>query len=144
MKIRQANNEDIFNASKLYREMLLSIYPNREISDLKHFLNVCESWINSPFYYVFVVKDKGVIIGLMVLNIDNNYGLNNDVLNVDGVYIIPKYRNTHVIKLFLNTSVILADELKLNLYTYTMPESTSLSLKMGGNVRAIEVERVFR
>lgn len=143
MTISKADKTELLEVANMYREMTKITHSLREINGISAFLEVCIFWINSPLHYVFIAKDKGKPIGLLTLFIDDNNGLNSPCLNVTGTYIKDEYRRSNAIKLLMNTALKVANNLKINLHTYATPKSASLSLKMGGVVRTIEIERVF-
>jgi len=143
MNIKLANKKQLAEVSQMYRDMLITFYPHRKISDKETFKRVLLGWIYSSFHYVFIAEDKGRIIGLLILNIDDNCELTSPCLNVTGTYIKQNYRKSNAIKILMAKALNMANSLKMNLHTSATPQSASLSLKVGGEVQSVQIERVY-
>ena len=105
---RLTNNEHMYfryNIAVCILEYFKERHSDNHCSSLDKAITMTDNLESYGYMLYFVVDNnkEDIVVGFVILHIDNQYGMVNDYLVVDYMYVIPSYRNRLATRLLFTT-----------------------------------------
>lgn len=113
MKIRKFEVNDYNEVVSMFKDFVVTLYPNRKIGSDMAFNEAVLGWIKNKKHIFVTTTNDGVITGFTVSYVDYNSYLTEPVYFGETAYVKPMYRGGKSAYLLYNNAVIIAKDLGL-------------------------------